>query len=82
MKGFDNFINILSENHMLTSGFLQNQPKPDALMDRLAEVLSDKLLMEIDELLVNFIYDLEEYSVSEGMKAAIEIIDEKYKLEG
>ena len=81
MKGIKSFINILGENHVCSMHFSENAPKPDNVLGRLRGVLSEKVVNEIDDLLSAYACELAIYSVSEGMKAAIEIMSGGYTVE-
>lgn len=81
MKGLDNFINVLSVNHVCTKKFADNAPEPDEILEKLREVLSENVANEINDMLSNYTCVLEMYSVAEGMKTAIEIMNGEYIVE-
>ena len=51
------------------------------ILEKLREVLSENVANEINDMLSNYTCVLEMYSVAEGMKAAIEIMNGEYIVE-
>lgn len=78
MKNTDGFLKIVSVRHVCGEKFYENAPQPDAILDRLSGLLSDELVLELDDMLGQYIAALEQYSVLQGMKAAIGIMSGDY----
>lgn len=78
MKNIDKFLEVIASEIVCGNIFSENQPQPDKIMDILGKAVNRELLLEIDDKMVEYKTMLATYSVAQGLKVAIEIIDGSY----
>lgn len=73
------FYKVIAEAYTANDDeFAKDMPVPTEFLDRLRELMSNKLYEELYDVLMAFMYEYQNYTVAMGMKLAIMIMDGKY----
>lgn len=73
------FYKVIAEAYTANDDeFAKDIPVPTEFLDRLRELMSNKLYEELYDVLMTFLREYQTYSAAMGMKLAIMIMDGKY----
>lgn len=73
------FYKVIAETYTANDDeFAKDMPVPAEFLDRLIELMSNKLYEELYDVLMTFLREYQTYSAAMGMKLAIMIMDGKY----